>query len=532
MKKLIIAMFSVLSLGLLSMWIWFAFVDCTLDFTSSELSYLEWVNWFIIRNEHKFSQYFPWTESIVLQFTNKIENTIACNQDGQYFTNKRDFDDWFYQFVMDLVSWTQPTTEQEVDLDDSIDDAILDLQWYLIDMMTFWQNLWEPIHDVSNTTFTINLSYPEYDLNNLYLNLDIDQDWKYNLQESEFETNVVIWLDLDVDYTENEYEQIWDSFEMIEKDANITVDWSLDMDILMKDDLFIKLNNADINYNTEWVSQIEDIVTDWVIESLIEELKWKYINTTEWTLDMAWLSIDPTNMINNIQTETMIEFYKEWDKRYWRFKPEICDLFNINMMWAIDNWLDFSDAQTSCENKIYNMKADNIDRWYLIMNKVWTIYSLWFTQEFIDQNLYITQDNQEIISWNSNEITKFNLNLNGDLDNHILYENWVLDTTFASDDYILNMNWEISNNSKKIDFDFSETNDDLLINWDLIYSLVWNTYNISLYASFVKDGTNIWDIQFTNREQVDHLNRVDIQKPTETTSVEELEELLSNISWF
>jgi len=511
-----------------------AFVDCTLDFSSSELSYLEGVNGFISRNTDKFSEYFPDTEVIVAQFMDKIENTIACNQDRQYFTNKRDFDDWFHQFVMDLISWNVPqVVEESVDLDASVDDAILQLQSYLWDMMTFNQDMNKPLQSVSSTDIIFNLYLPEEDLNNLSLHLNIDQDGKYDLQKSEFDTNIILGLDVDVDAIENDYVEVWDTFEIQEKNINVTANWELDMNLLMKDDLYLKLNDAVIDYNLGDSSlQMEEAMINGVIEAVTQELQWKYINITEWTMDIMPISIDPTMMIDHINTETMIEFYKDWDKRYGRFKPEICELFDINMPWMIDNGFNFNDSKSECEREIYNMRAESVDQWYLILNKNMTTHSLGFTPAFVDGYGGITANHQEIISWNNNEITKFNLTLESDFDNYIDYTNGTIDASFEDYDYLLNIDGDLNQQTKTLNFDFFQKNENLSINGVLTYGIVGNTQNFSIYADFAQEGINVWDLTIESEKTIDYIPNFDLVAPTDTISIEELEETFSGIGGF
>lgn len=518
MKKIVILLFSLSLLfsvsfvSALASWEenLLAVSTCDTTFTQTERTQLYNLADFLYNKNSSIENKFPGTTALTNSFAEKIYTSLEQNCASDIFKNYKEFQQGFASYIAHLV-WSQniktfqPDTEAE--------QAILQLQHYIVKILTSGYDIRKAYKLVSTTDFDVDLAIAEMGIN-IDTNAHIETDGKYNLAKQEFDINLALDLLLK-----------WEQSDLYSKNSG-TLNVGLDANLVQKDDLFVAINALNLDINTdelEPAEQMQVAMAQNMVDTTISKIQWKYINISKNIKQYASALytdtlMNPQLLLNNFANTAIFDFYKNDNVRYGKLNTNICK--TLEKIWL--------DAE-SCKEKINMMNIKTQWKGYLILQKEGTEYKLGLTDKFSPEKISTNLNYNEIIARDSNNITSMHIPLDKENpENKITYNNNLLDIKYNNDDINVWLHGTINNQTKSFQLKINFA-DDIVLDADIVYNNIWSTTTTSMDAVVTQNDIKIGSFKLDNEEVITYLQSLVIQKPTNTISIEELKNILPDM---
>jgi len=485
------------------------YTECTTNFSDKQTSDLTMLHNFLDLKWSAIESKIPGSSLLVQNFAAELQATLNCNSLQNWFFNYSAFQAGFGKFLVELI-FIRDNGPKWYTIDAEASQAILQLQRHFINMLTSDFDITKPLSSITQTHFGLNLTNIDDDLKNLDLNLDIDTDGQFDFSNNEFAVNIDFSIDAAIEWTNTTYPEP-DYLPVIQNMA-ISAETSTNFDILLKENLFARLNDLDfdIDASQAWESMGEDIESaKAIVSSVLDEIKWKYINITAGELSQLdeeysiFSFINPTLFLQKTKNQPLIEFYKSGDKWYGRATTEICNIIGNDY---------------ACENKIRALRQ-LYPEGYLILTKNISAYTLSTIPAIQTTNSNL----QNNISRNSREIT--DLAIYSD-NSQLSYSQNKLTANIKGSDLNLNLLGDVTTNNKTFELTIELPDEELLIQAEITYSQENNTTNLTMDGTLQKEWVLVWTFNLNNQEVITYLRTLSLEVPQDIISIEELEDLL------
>jgi len=479
---------------------------------------------------------YPGTDYIIQNFQIKLENTLNCNSSNR-FNSYVEYRKAFMVLLQNIIS-QGASVGIEFEVDPEAEKAVLMLQKHVVGLLTSDFDRERPIKQTSSTILEVDIevpdSLPESERWAVQWRLEMESEGEYDIETGEFDVNLEMNWEVHVesqavdhfDYSEDE----WGT--PVYKDVIMDISINLDMDMIQKDDLYMRINDGGFDIQAPSLTEEEQLEMNFMemmVEGTIDSIKWQYINLTTGTYydyrdvnggDMFVGTNDVVKLMKDIEEKPLMEFRKDGDIWYGRFNENVCDLeVNEIVKDPYDDY-DYYDETSDCEDTLAMMNQETDGKGYLVMTKQYNNYTVGFSDEYMNENL---EGYEEIISWNESQVSKMFVPLWDDLSGYLKYEDGKFVGYYEDDEGKFTLDSTISDNNKKFYIDIELKEENMQIHGEIFYTKYGNTTELTLDATVTYEGDQVAKIYMKNKEAIEYLRELNITAPEWAIPLEEIE---------
>jgi len=490
---------------------------CMDNFTESQKTQISKIYDLFYKYADVIEQKYPWTSLFVENYLINISQTLNC--DGG-FGSYTEFKLATISLLRDVSSGEVATPEEESFVSDKeAEKAILSLQWHLVDMMGMGFDYNRPFNDKMDLNLELEASDLEEKLD---LNLRLSSDGVYDLKNWEFDANFDV--DFDSDYVKSKFDSYEDVSGLpVYKLVDTQVNGWINLDVLKKNNIYVKLNDLDVNIGSDMMSEDELWFMEmmkWVYMWILDNFKWQYINVSDGLYDE--IGVMPSNFwfinsmdgLEKFKEKPIMKFMQTDDnEREWVFVDSLGDdisnfIPNIysQMLMGGDYFEDIND------NLLYEAGGNA----YLIMKKNGNDYTIWLSKK-----LTKTADYEEILTWNDAKLKKIAFPLWED--GSILYEKNQLKINYEDNEGSLIIDGDLANSVKTFDVSFVLDEDpQVVVDGVIRFELKNLVYSLFVDFTVMEGGVEVGKFSLEGSEAIKYLNSLNIEEPVYAKTLDDI----------
>ncbi len=506
--------------------------ECDTIFTHQERQSAQKLNDFFKYYRSSIVKKYPGTDSIILNFQQKLENTLECNSSNK-FNSYIEYRKAFMTLLQNIIS---QEVVSEFTVDPEAEEAVLMLQKHVVDLLASDYDRDKPIKQTSSMVLEVDIDFPDKKMWAVEWKVEVASEWVYDIEKGEFDVNLQMNWEMHVE------SQTLDHFDYSEdergtpvyKDIEMDLGFDLDLDMIQKDDLYMRINDGWLDIESPSLTEEEQFEMNFMeamVEGTLDGIRGQYINLTTGSYydyrdmnggNMLVWSNDVAKLVKDIEEKPLMEFRKDGNIWYGRFSENVCNL-EINEV-VTDPYNDYDDYyyndHANCEDTLAMMNAETDGHGYLVMKKQNNNYTVGFTDEYMDENL---EGYEEIITWNENQVNKMFVPLGDDLSGYLKYENGKVVGYYEDEEGKFTLDSIITYNNKKFILDLELKEEDMQIHGEILFTKQWNTTELVVDAVVTFEGEEVAIISMRNKEAIEYLRELNITAPEWAIPLEEIE---------
>jgi len=492
---------------------------CYDQFSDTELAKMEFLYRLLDENIDVFAVRVQGSRWIILAFQGYISDTLSCYD--WWSLSYQEFSTEFSAFIQSLIL-LKKSQGNSFTPDVEAEAAILMLQQHLLDMMMAGYGWDRPFNSYWDVVFSFVASDED---NVVDLMITAETEGNYDLQKDEFEVAVVLDASVYVEGTEfgsSEYDE--ETSTWYDVPGNLEAALSADLEVLQKNDLFVKLGSLDLEINSDQMEQemlLQTTIAQGFLQRIVEWLDGQYIQLTSEDMDgmTPMMLLRPSTLFTNIANSSVMDFYRDGDVRYGKLNQNACSMF-----W--DFMYQFYGAD--CEEYITQANMATQWKWYFVMQKEGDEYILWITDKFMGEDL-VDETIESILFWNEDEITKLDFPLGVDQEGYVSYEDGEFAVVHEDGGKSIFVEGTIEEGVQYFEFVLDMTDEGFAVEGVLTMTQEGNENEFVLDFVVSEDGEEIGSGTLMNTEVIKYLMSVNIEEPSNVFMISEVEDMFMNM---